>query len=79
MTQVDADVPAAGPRADPRLDEMRQAIAELPGQQRQALELRLREELSYEEIAAVLDIPLGTVRSRLHHAVRRLRQLLTEQ
>ena len=78
-TAIEADLPAtAEPRADPRLDDMRQAIAELPEQQRQALELRLREELSYEEIAAVLDIPLGTVRSRLHHAVRRLRQTLTE-
>ena len=79
-TAIEADLPAATePGTDPRLDEMRRAIAELPEQQRQALELRLREELSYEEIAAVLDIPLGTVRSRLHHAVRRLRQTLTEQ
>ena len=78
-TQIDADLPATVEQVDPRLEVMRQAITELPEQQRQTLELRLREEMSYEEIAAALDIPLGTVRSRLHHAVRRLRKTLTEQ
>ena len=62
---------------DPRLGRMRQAIAALPGAQREALGLRLQDELSYEEIAAVTGVPVGTVRSRLHHAVRRLRQTLT--
>lgn len=65
-----------GPKPDPRLDEMRAAIAELPEAMREALELRLREELSYEEIADVLQVPVGTVRSRLHHAVRQLQQRL---
>jgi len=40
------------------------------------LELRLRCELSYEEIADVLEIPVGTVRSRLHGALQRLRAAL---
>ena len=63
---------------DPRLESMRSAIARLPGTLREALELRLREELSYEEIAEVLGVPVGTVRSRLHHAVRRLREAVGE-
>lgn len=63
--------------ADPRLQQMRGAIAALPARQREALQLRLREELSYEEIASVLQIPVGTVRSRLHNAVRRLREALS--
>lgn len=64
-----------GPRAaeDPRLDAMRDAIGDLPASMRETLELRLRDELTYEEIAAVLEIPIGTVRSRLHHVVRHLR------
>jgi RNA polymerase sigma-70 factor (ECF subfamily) len=66
--------PVAG--EDGRLESMRAAIAELPPPHREALLLRLQQELSYEEIAEVLDIPVGTVRSRLHHAVLRLRQAL---
>ena len=68
--------PAPQNADDAELDSMRQAIAKLPDAMREALELRLRAELSYEEIAAVLEIPVGTVRSRLHHAVRRLRDAL---
>jgi RNA polymerase sigma-70 factor (ECF subfamily) len=62
---------------DARLESMRAAIAELPPPQRETLLLKLQHELSYEEIAEVLAIPVGTVRSRLHHAVLRLRQILT--
>jgi RNA polymerase sigma-70 factor (ECF subfamily) len=48
----------------------------LPPQIRETLDLRLRDELSYEEIAAVLAIPVGTVRSRLHDALRKLQSEL---
>jgi len=58
------------------LERMRIAMAELPEQIRETLELRLRDELSYEEIAAVLEIPVGTVRSRLHTALRLLREAM---
>jgi RNA polymerase sigma-70 factor (ECF subfamily) len=62
--------------ADPRLEIMREGIARLHPASRQVLELRLQRELSYEEIAAMLGVPVGTVRSRLHHAVRQLRENL---
>lgn len=62
---------------DHRLPAMRAAIGQLSAELQETLELRLTDELSYEEIARVLDIPIGTVRSRLHHAVRRLRAALT--
>jgi RNA polymerase sigma-70 factor (ECF subfamily) len=61
---------------DPRLEQVRQAIAGLPATLQETLELRLRNGLSYEEIANVLQIPVGTVRSRLHGALRRLREAL---
>jgi RNA polymerase sigma-70 factor (ECF subfamily) len=70
-----ADVP---PDEDPRLAAVRAAIARLPDGPREALELRVRGELSYEEIADVLSIPIGTVRSRLHHAMQQLRDLARE-
>ncbi len=63
---------------DPRLEPMRAAILKLPDELRETLELRLEEDLSYEDIAHVLAIPVGTVRSRLHNAVRRLRAELTK-
>ncbi len=50
------------------------AIAKLNFDSREVLQLRLIQELSYEEIAAVLEIPVGTVRSRLHKAVKTLQQ-----
>jgi RNA polymerase sigma-70 factor, ECF subfamily len=49
-------------------DEMAGAIAELPEKFKSVVVLRDIEELPYEEIAAVLSIPIGTVRSRLHRA-----------
>ena len=64
---------------DDRLEAMRLAIGGLPEPQRETLLLKLQQDLSYEEIAAVLDIPVGTVRSRLHHAVRRLREQLNPE
>jgi RNA polymerase sigma-70 factor (ECF subfamily) len=61
---------------DDRLDALRTAIAALSEPHRETLLLRLQHDLSYAEIAAVLDLPLGTVRSRLHHAVLALRATL---
>lgn len=52
------------------------ALANLPPDQREILLLVTLEELSYEETARVLDIPVGTVMSRLSRARERLRQLL---
>ncbi len=61
---------------DDRIEAMRTAIAALPETHREPLHLKLQEELSYAEIAEVLNVPIGTVRSRLHHAVLRLQQVL---
>jgi RNA polymerase sigma-70 factor, ECF subfamily len=53
-------------------------VAELPDGQRQALVLRFSENLSYEEIATVLDCPLGTVKSRIFNGLAALRGLLSD-
>lgn len=66
----------ADPAAADQLESLRAAIAALPDQHRETLLLKLQHELSYAEIAEVLGIPVGTVRSRLHHAVLLLRQTL---
>jgi RNA polymerase sigma-70 factor (ECF subfamily) len=51
------------------------AISSLPAGERDALLLFVWEELSYDEVAAALDVPVGTVRSRLNRARRRMREL----
>jgi RNA polymerase sigma-70 factor (ECF subfamily) len=51
-------------------------LAELPAPQRAALTLHVLEDFSLEEIAAVTGAPVGTVKSRLHHAKRALRERL---
>jgi RNA polymerase sigma-70 factor, ECF subfamily len=45
---------------------VREAVHELPEEFREAVVLRDLEDLSYEEIAYALDLPIGTVRSRIH-------------
>jgi len=47
-------------------------VDELPESLRQALVLNSFDELSYEEIARILDIPLGTVSSRIYSARKKL-------
>jgi RNA polymerase sigma-70 factor (ECF subfamily) len=49
-------------------DEIATAIARLPEKFKSVIMLRDVEDLPYEEIAEALDIPVGTVRSRLHRA-----------
>lgn len=56
--------------------EVRQAIDRLPEAQRQTLILYCEEELTYAEIAEVMDVSIGTVKSRLFHAKKTLRGLV---
>lgn len=51
-------------------------VAKLPDGQRQALVLRFSESMRYEEIAEVLECPLGTVKSRIFHGLVSLRRLM---
>lgn len=57
------------------LSEMSRAIDRLPSEQREALLLVALEGLSYQDAAAVLEIPAGTLMSRLSRAREKLRQL----
>ena len=56
--------------------EVREAMDRLPELQRQTLILFSEEDMSYDEIAQIMDVNIGTVKSRLFHARRGLRGLL---
>ena len=78
--QVDPDEVAGELRApdaasDLALD-LQRCLLRLPVEQRAVLLLVSMEDLSYEEVASVLAIPVGTVMSRLSRARSRLRELL---
>jgi RNA polymerase sigma-70 factor (ECF subfamily) len=57
--------------------EVRRAVDQLPESLREVLLLVYYQGLKYREAADVLSIPVGTVKSRLHAAIRRLNQALT--
>jgi RNA polymerase sigma-70 factor, ECF subfamily len=73
--------PAAPDRAarDVRIrDRVQQALDLLPAGQREVFVLANNHQLKYQDIAGVLGIPEGTVKSRMHHAVRALRDELAD-
>ncbi len=59
--------------------ELESLLATLPEQYRTAVSLYYFEELSYREIADLLNQPMGTVKSNLHRGVRLLREALAKQ
>jgi RNA polymerase sigma-70 factor (ECF subfamily) len=75
--------PQAGPEAlfvqQERTSLVRKAILSLPDASRAVLVLREYEGMSYHEIAAALDIPVGTVMSRLNYARKSLRDKLEQK
>ena len=83
ITIEDADDPAMA-RASTQEDGMRQtdimaAVRELPEDQRSVLLLISVEELSYAEAARVLDVPIGTVMSRLARARAKLQRMMEDK
>lgn len=82
--------PGAAPAARDRLaeDELDGLLADarlawllrrLPGEEADVLRLRFREDRTQAEIAATLDVPLGTVKMRMVHGLDRLRLLLEDE
>jgi RNA polymerase sigma-70 factor (ECF subfamily) len=76
---ADESLPAAEPEGELTPEEaaaVRAALDRLGPEQRDILALRFLEDMSYEQIAAVIGRPVGTVRSRIHYAKHALRKLL---
>jgi RNA polymerase sigma factor (sigma-70 family) len=55
-----------------------EALGRLPAEQRAVVDLTYFHEAGYREIAEILDCPVGTVKTRMHHARRRLKELLAD-
>ncbi|MCE9582553.1 MAG: sigma-70 family RNA polymerase sigma factor [Planctomycetes bacterium] len=73
--------PAALPPVTPNPDveTLRALLPKLPAMERAVLELRLRHDLSLEDIARELQMPAGTVRSHASRAIGRLRAWMKEE
>lgn len=76
VPQIDIASPATIDRDDMQAT-VRQAVAGLPPEQRAIIELTFHSGYSYQEIAQILECPVGTVKSRMFHARAKLRPLLT--
>ncbi len=61
-----------------RVDQVQRALASLGDESRGVMILREVEGCSYEEISAILELPIGTVRSRLHRARMQLKDALKD-
>jgi RNA polymerase sigma-70 factor, ECF subfamily len=67
------------PPSEPSDPALREALASLSPDFRECVALRFFADLSMEEIAQAQEIPIGTVKSRLHSAMNKLRRALHEQ
>jgi RNA polymerase sigma-70 factor, ECF subfamily len=67
--------PLANLQESERQQWVRASIARLPEALRQTLILAYHQDLKYREIAEILKIPVGTVKSRLHAALEKLQQM----
>lgn len=77
LVEFDSAQPHSGGAVENRV-VIEKLLNQLPPELRATLVLREMEQLSYEEVAEVMRVPIGTVRSRLHTARERFRKLWTE-
>ncbi len=69
-------VPGAELEADEMQALLRQAIVELPQAQQEIFVIWLESGMKYADISEILDVPVGTIKSRMHSAVNRLKEKL---
>lgn len=72
---IDFRSPAAAAQQREGAAALHAAVNDLPEEHRAVIELRFFADLPLDEVAAALDVPLGTVKSRLHHALEKLRRM----
>lgn len=67
--------PAAVATQNETADQVNRCIKNLPEKHREVIQLRFFEDASLQDMAAVLGCSVGTVKSRLHHALEKLRKM----
>jgi RNA polymerase sigma-70 factor (ECF subfamily) len=83
--EIERQFPADGPTPAERLEEkelgvvLREVTDELPPHYRSMIVLRHQEHLSYEEIAQLMELPLGTVKARIHRARAMMKEKLSRR
>ena len=77
VPEIEAPGPITSVEQDEMTDALCEAIMSLPESQRSAVTLFYISEYSQKEIAGFLEIPLATVKTRLHHARKRLKTRIT--
>ncbi|MHC4205884.1 MAG: RNA polymerase sigma factor [Planctomycetota bacterium] len=70
---LDESIAATSQETELSRTELAAVLAILPEQQREVLLMRFVDDMSLQEIAVALNIPIGTVKSRLHNSLRTLR------
>jgi len=70
---------AVGPAAFGAKEDVRWALARLSEPLREVVELGVLQDLPYAEVAAILGIPVGTVKSRMHNALKELKEVFDER
>lgn len=74
--EVEVRADAAPPLAPAEGEDVRRAVAKLPAGLRDVVELGVFQDLPYADIGDILKIPVGTVKSRMFNALRKLKELL---
>jgi len=83
--EIEMQIPHKGPQPDrvlmnrEAMERLEEVVDDLPPHYRAIILLRHDQELAYEEIAQILDLPLGTVKARIHRARNLVMRMLAER
>ena len=70
---------AEGPKPQGEREDVRWAVARLSEPLREVVEFGVFQDLPYAEVAEILGIPVGTVKSRMSNALKKLKEIFDEQ
>ncbi|HPF35944.1 sigma-70 family RNA polymerase sigma factor [bacterium] len=83
--EIEMQIPHQGPQPDrvlmnrEAMERLEEVVDDLPPHYRAIILLRHDQELAYEEIAQIMDLPLGTVKARIHRARNLVMKMLKER